>query len=274
MLILFSHALAFSVLLVAAVYDLKTSEVPDYILLPGIVGGVLLHGLYSIQVWSITPLLWSLGVGIAFSIYGWLAYFKGMWGGADAMAISVLGFAAPFGLDNIEVIFAVDMFLNILYIGFIYTILFSLFKAHKHINLYQSLLDHIRNNKKLLLFEFGGLTGFTIFILYFGGFNLVYPILLFSMIALIHFLQIVESNVFRREVPVSDVSPGEVVESEEVDGKIKGITEEELEKIKSETVVVKEGILFVPVFPAALLITDVFGGGVETVLWISEILFS
>lgn len=272
MLILFSHALAFSVLLIASYYDLKTSEVPDFVMIPGVLGGIILHAIYSVQTGSADPILWSLGVGTVFSVYGWFAYYQGWWGGADAFAVSVLGFATPFSLEGISYVYSMNLFLNMLYVGFLYTILFSLIKAYRNIDLLSSFYSHLKENKRLLTFELGAVTAFSIFLSLQNLSGILYFAILFSMVLLLHFLRNIEENVFRREEKIENVSPGQVVETEELDEKIKGVTEEELRSITADKVIVKEGIRFIPVFPVALLITDTLGGGIETILWLMELL--
>lgn len=331
MLILFSHLLAFSVLFIAAVSDLDTTEVPDLFPALGVIGGIMLHAAASLQQgvnfsvisnmsvlvsdpvnWLFAfgdPLLWSLGIGLFFSVYGWGLYLLGGWGGADAFAMSVLGFAAPYSLSGPGVLHGVDMFVNILLAGFAYTMLFSLYKSFKHEKIWKLTLEKIRGGEKRISLEviaagfLSLLGGFT------GSFKpLNYFVLFLVMIFLYRFMKVIQEEAMEREVEVEKLEGGEVVAKnleletfqsreknwigktlerirgleympsgleEVLDGaenrlgypEIVGITQQqiqELERRNVKQVEVKEGIRFVPVYPVALLLTEL-GIGVKWV---------
>lgn len=284
MLVVLSHALAFSSLFLGSIFDLKTTEVPDSVSLVGVTGGVLLHFFASLEAgFSLSqllnlsmmvsspfswiqalgdPLLWSLGVGIAFSIYGWGLYFLGMWGGADAFAMSVLGFAAPTGLTGFSVLHSVNMFLNILLAGFFYTMAYAVYKSWGK-NVLSRTYSELKQKEARVSIEvvlagaissLGSIT---------GSFNpLKYFMIFLSLIILYRYMKVIQEDVMSEEVSVSELEGGEVLESEELDdGRVRGVTEDEIEELESETVEVKEGVRFIPVFPLALLITDIVGGG-------------
>ncbi|MFB6147902.1 MAG: hypothetical protein ABEJ66_03385, partial [Candidatus Nanohaloarchaea archaeon] len=77
MFVIFSHLVAFSSLFIAAVSDLKTTDVPDIFGFAGVIGGVALHAAAAYTSGSLEPLLWSLGAGLVFSLYGWGLYLLG-----------------------------------------------------------------------------------------------------------------------------------------------------------------------------------------------------
>lgn len=287
MFIVLSHALAFAALFLGAMFDLKTTEVPDPVSIVGVLGGILLHFMASLNAgfnlntllnlslifqnpvsWLQAlgdPLLWCLGVGTAFSIYGWGIYFLGMWGGADAFAMSVLGFAAPYSISGFGFLHGIDLFMNIMIAGFLYTIIFAFYKASKEPEIWENTWNQIKEQEKRISLEIiaAGLLGFigeytATFngFFYFGFFVL--------LIFLYRFLKNIQDNLLSKEVPVSDLEGGEVLAAEEnhQDGKIIGITEDEIKELDQETVEIREGIRFIPVFPVALLMTDVFGFGI------------
>ena len=154
MFILISHILGFLGLSAAAIYDLKTTEVPDYLSLFVIGSGILFHGLASISQGSLTPITWSLVAGIIFGIYGWGMYYLGMWGGADAFIMNALGFAAPFAINSTpSIIYSVDLFVNIMLAGFVYTLIFSFYKAAKSQNIIQNMFKKISDQRKRVSLE-------------------------------------------------------------------------------------------------------------------------
>jgi hypothetical protein len=286
MLLVLSHALAFSTLFLAAVFDLKTTEVPDLVSIFGVVGGIFLHFMASLNAgFNLTtllnvslifqnplawlqalgdPLIWCLGVGTAFSIYGWGIYFLGMWGGADAFAMSVLGFAAPYSVAGFGFLHGVDLFLNIMIAGFLYTVIFAFYQATKRPEVWRNTWKQLKEQELRVSAEIvgAGLLGFAGE--YTGTFNGMFYFGFFVLLIFLYrFLKNIQDDLLSTEVPVSELEGGEVLAAEEEEGgKIVGITEEEIKSLDKETVEIREGIRFIPVFPIALIMTDVFGLGI------------
>ncbi len=290
MLIAASHAVAFIVLSVAAVFDLKTTEVPDTVSIIGVVAGLGLHLLASIPQMNFStitsagillsdpfiwiqafgdPLIWSLGAGAVFSLYGWGLYFLKMWGGADAFAMSVLGFAAPYAISGTGISFGLSIFLNILFLGMIYSLGYAVYKS-RGTNALSKTWKMVRQQEKRISLEimFAGalsammsISGFYVSLLYFT--------ILLSLIFLYRYLKVIQDDLMTKELQVSDLEPGDVLDdSEEQGGKVKGITEEEIKSIDKEKVKIKTGIRFIPVFPVALLLTELGVGGLSIIAFI------
>lgn len=286
MLIVLSHAIAFSTLFLGSIFDLKTTEVPDAVSVVGVGGGIFLHFLASLSsgfdlnslvnvslllgepvTWLQAvgdPLLWCFGVGTVFSIYGWGLYFLGMWGGADAFAMSVLGFAAPYSVSGFGFMHSIDLFMNIMIAGFVYTLVFAFYKAAKTPEVWRDTWKQLKQNENRVAAEIlgAGLLGFIGE--YTGTFNgLFYFAFFVLLIFLYRFLKNVQDGLLSTEVPVSELEGGEVLAADEEEGgKIVGITEEEIEELDKDTVEIREGVRFIPVFPIALVLTDVFGFGI------------
>lgn len=295
MLILASHAFAVVALTVAAAWDLITTEVPDQISVAVILVGIGSHGAISYLTGSFEPLIWSLGVGLAFSIYGWGMYFAGSWGGADAFVISALGFAAPYPFSGPDIVYPADLFVNVMLLGFLYAIGFAFYKALKADGVFAQALDNTRKEK----FRFAGEIALAaVFSLFLGTLLILDPLVYFisflSIILLYRFLVSVEEEIMTAEVSVSELEVGDVLATDEIEMKdvreenlvgillskvekyvesdfvrswresygyseIVGVSEDEIQKLNKngvEEVKVKTGIRFVPVFPLALFITD------------------
>ncbi len=260
MLVTLSHAAGFATLLAASAYDLRKGEVPDYISLVGIALGILLHAGASFQAGSIQPLLWSLGIGTGFFIMGWTAYLLGGWGGADALALAVLGFTAPYGVSEITSGYSIDLIVNMLIAGLLVTLVWSVvLAARQPEKVLSQTYKNLRTSKARLVLEIMGSLMFAFIAQEAGMQGGLYAVFFVTMVILIRFMRAIESEVFEVEKDIENVSPGEIVDTEALDGRIRGIEEEELEDLKDEdvdSVKVKSGIRFVPVFPVALLLTD------------------
>ncbi|MFB6209844.1 MAG: prepilin peptidase [Candidatus Nanohaloarchaea archaeon] len=286
MSIVFSHILAFCVLFVGGIFDWKTTEVPDSVNLIGVIGGVLLHlhaslprmdfsVLFSIDVllsdpvsWFFAlgePLAWSLGVGIIFSIYGWSLYHLGMWGGADAFAMSVLGFAAPYSVSGVSLFYPVSLFTASLLLGFLYTVSFSLLYTYRNPEILANTWQRLKRKERRISIEvvlagfisaIAALTSLRLALTYYSCFLL--------LIILTRFLREIQDHGMIRQVKVENLEGGEVLaREEESGGKVRGISEKEIKDFEKDTVLVRKGLKFVPVFPLALFLVDVAGFSVR-----------
>ncbi len=285
MYVIFSHLLAFATLFIASIFDLKTSEVPDHVSLVGVIGGIGLHFIASLKsgfdisvlsnlsvllnqplTWFQAlgePLMWSITIGVLFSVFGWGLYFMGMWGGADAFAMSVLGFAAPTSVHSFSVMHSANLFMNIMYVGFVYSLGFALYRSWGSGALRQTYSKIKQNELKVsgaiiaiaLISSLGAIS---------GGFNpLAYFLFFSSLVFVYYYMKVVQDDIMKEEVDVSELEGGEVLAKGELeDDKVRGIREEEIDELDTEKVVIRDGVRFIPVFPVALLITDLFGGGV------------
>jgi len=266
MYLVLSHVLAFVALTVNSFYDVlsEKGDVPDLPAFVAIGGGILLHSIQAWQLSSFEPVIWMLGVGTVFSVYGWLAYWKGLWGGADALGIMVLGFAAPYGFSGPELIYPVNIFVNIMIVGLVYTVGFAVYRAMSSEGFFTRVKDRVLDDRKRIPLE---LAGAAVFSAYAGTVNLnaySYFAAFVFIIFLYRFLKVLEDAEMTKTVAVEDLEGGEVVA--EHGDLIEGISEEEIDELDVDEVEVQEGIRFMPVFPVALLITDLFGGGVFLLL--------
>ncbi|MFB6190132.1 MAG: A24 family peptidase [Candidatus Nanohaloarchaea archaeon] len=310
MLILFSHLLAFSTLFIAAISDLKTTDVPDIFGIVGVVGGIALHAGASYVTGSLDPLLWSLGAGIAFSLYGWGFYLLDMWGGADAFAMSVLGFAAPYSLSGMGLLHGVNLFVNVMLLGFIYSLVFATYKALQAGGVFRETARLVEEREKRIALEVLAAGAFSALIQYAGMNGALYFVAMVALIFLYRFFQVLQDEAMAEEIRVSELEEGAVVDLESIDisiareknglgrriemlrekmgarglpgsdylrdleeragyPQIVGITGEEIDRLEEsdiEKVEVLSGARFVPVFPVALAVTDIFGGGLLLLL--------
>lgn len=281
MLVILSHLIAFTVLFAAAVSDLKTTEVPDSLNILGVVAGLALHFLTSLSYmdygvlfsdlllsapfeWFMAlgePLAWSFAVGAVFSLYGWGLYFLGMWGGADAFAMSVLGFGAPYAVSGPELVYPASVFTAVLVSGFLYTLGFGLYKLSLNPEVIGRTVEDMESNQRRVAFEIvaaGALSTLTAYNNLSTG--VIYFCCMLFLIALFHLFQNIQEDLMVEKVAVDDLEGGEVLgPDEELGGKIEGITQEDIDSIDKDYVNVREGIRFVPVFPVALLLVDVLG---------------
>jgi len=146
MLLEFSAITAFSLLFIASIFDVKSlkGDVPEIFLFSGVATGIIFHIAYTVKTGSLNPLLWSLGTGIAFTLYGYFAYRKGMWGGADMLGLSILGFSTPYLLGPIGLM---DLTVNIMGVGFVYALGYSMIGGLKSPKVRNNFRQNLENQK-------------------------------------------------------------------------------------------------------------------------------
>lgn len=276
-IILLSTAFIGSIL--AALFDLKTTEIPDQIPYVMIAVALVLYGIQSYLVWSYWPILNSLVVGLGLLGFGFLMYYFGQWGGGDAKILSAIGFLLP----ELPKGFAKDLILplplsysiNVFLIGAAYMLLYAFVVALFNKKIFLKFLDDIKASSTVL--SIGSVALFIAFFLinwylikYFQiSFNLLFVLKnsIFPLIATIalfivwKFAKTVENVGFKKRIHISKLKVGDVLLKSR---RWEGITKKELRKIKMsgrKFVVIKEGVRFAPSFPLALIFTLYFGDG-------------
>ena len=267
---------------VAAWWDLRTTEVPDYVSVTTAAAGLLFNAGLWIYTGEPFYIISSLVVGTVFFAVGWIFFMTGVWGGADALVMGAAGYALPYlpeafsPLFVAEWPFAFTLLFNIFIVGTIYTLGFAVYQGLKSEKVMSEFLKDMKDYWKRIVWIFVLYSGVLLGVSHFYGsgvsegvqyIQLTAPLLV-GMLMVYRYLRIVEDHGMREEIPVEELSEGDVlaedVETEEgtIDsGKIVGITGEQVERIKevSERVSIKYGVMFVPAFPVAILLSVTVG---------------
>ncbi|MFB6245339.1 MAG: prepilin peptidase [Candidatus Nanohaloarchaea archaeon] len=271
MFVLASHVIAVAALTVGAAWDLATTEVPDHLPATAVVAGLVLHGVKSFLSGELTPVFWSVTIGSVFSAYGWGLYFSGLWGGADAFSMSALGFAAPYSLAGPGYSHFLGLFINVMFVGFVYTMVYAVFRAATEGGFLKNWFEDLAARKGRIL-AVSAVSAFLVSLTLLLDSASLYFFLFVPGYLLYRFLKVLEEEAMREEVKAERVEPGQVVEAEGADDRIRGISEEEIDELGDETVVVKTGVRFVPVFPVALVLTDLSIGGTRLIMFLGSYL--
>lgn len=251
-IILFSVAFIGSLL--AGLWDLKTTEIPDEIPTIMAVLGVFLWLLSG----NLQALLLSVVFGLAFLGFGWLLYKAGQWGGGDAKLLSAIGFMLPMVNGTF---FAIDFFFNIFIVGLIYMIIYSITLGVMHKGTFSRFAKNLIEEKIVLVSVVVFLVASLIIFAIYPEIVIMPLFLVFAALLIIfwRYSRVVESNIFKRKIPVAKLRIGDVLmQSKQWDG----IDEAGLKRIKrsgKKFVVIKEGVRFGMVFPIALLVTYLIG---------------
>lgn len=260
--------------IIASIYDLKTTEVPDEIPLIMILIGVSFYSFQTIFTNNIVFLKTSLIAGISLLAFGILMYYSGQWGGADALILSALGFLLPFTPKNFKKTvfpFPLTYLLNSFFVGAVYLISYALIVSFRNKKIVKKFLVEIKGGMRNILFfstiTFFVLSGLSIFISssYFNIsiktflYPLIVTLLTILFFIIIQFAKCVEKVGFRKRIPVSKLKVGDILLSFK---QLRGIKREEIREIKKsgkKYVWIKFGIPYAPTFPLTLIFTLYFG---------------
>jgi Flp pilus assembly protein protease CpaA len=267
-------------LLYGSYTDIKTREIPDTLSLGLIYLGVAISICASILFWSFKPMLSSLAGLAAGTIFGLAFYYTGQWGGGDAKML--MGLGSMIGLDFFALSSGFPEFgifvINLLVFGAIYGVLWLLGLAIKDWKKFRPEFRKTRrraNIIKMRLFFLGLIILFAFVSLIikpdFMLIAMIYVLLFFIVLSMYIFLIIrtVEKTSLLKKIETKNLTEGDwvldKVKLKDADKYIytkTGITEKGIRMLRKSTiksVLVKEGIPFVPSFLIAYIFTIILG---------------
>ena len=248
--------------LIAGLWDLKTTEIPDEIPTLMAAIGIFFWFVFALTYGSFSALFMSFLTGTIFLVFGWVLYRAGQWGGGDAKLMSAIGFLVPFMPGAF--LFSFSFFSNVFLVGAAYVILYSIVLGIMNPStVFTGFSRDLAVTWRKVLIAPVLITAFFLsLMLYFNAVDFAMLSGLFLAMLLImafwRYAKVIEKRVFIREVPASSLMVGDVLmESKTWDG----LTEDELEKLKKTKgkYTIKEGVRFGPVFFLALVATMVSG---------------
>jgi len=246
----FNQAISLIGSLIAGLWDLKTTEIPDEI--PFLIAslGIFSWFVYMLSFGDSYPFILSIFLGSLFSVFGFILYKLGQWGGGDAALLGAIGYSMPFfGINQ-----AINFIFNLFVFGAVWVIIYVIFITILNKRVLLEFKKKVEEDffVKMLIF-------FMIFSFSLSIINLIF--FLFGLYALLFlfvvYAKVLEKTVFIKRIPTSKLKVGDVLLKSKV---WVGITQEELEKIRKEKkyVLIKEGVRFGIAFFIALVFTLFF----------------
>ena len=270
--------IALAWLIFASVSDIKTHEVPDWLSYSLIAIGLTSALLNSLIFYEIKFLIHSLFSFGSFFLFSLLLYYTRQWGGGDVKLLAALIALFPIYPEellyylnpNLDLPFILILILNIVIFGALYSLIYGIYLIKKNkVNLIKEIKNY-KLNKIYILIPLIILTiSFLIQDLILKLFFLSLGIIILITPFLLIYVKIIEKRCMLKKININKLTEGDwITENIYYKGKLvynknsTGIIKEQislLKKIRIKTVIIKEGIPFVPVFLISFIITITFG---------------
>ena len=251
-------------LLIASYTDLKVREVPDWLSYGLIFAALGIRSIFAINCSTDIFISGLLGLAVCMGL-AYLLYYTHQWGGGDSKQLmamgAVIGIQFPFNNGSFTVLW---FFLAMLFLGAIYGIFWMFYLALKRRSVFWPKLKETLGEYKnvqwfLLAFTFVlTIIGFWYHFAFLG----IFPAVIFYLII---FVNTVEDSCFLRQTKPKDLTEGDwlaedvVIKKKSVMPK-KTLDYQDLKTLRAlhrqgkiNTVLIKEGIPFVPSFLFAYL---------------------
>ncbi len=275
------YSLSFITLLIGSFTDLKTREVPDWVNYGFIISGVTLNLLFSAIYSDLHFIISSIvGLLIFFGI-AYLMFYAGQWGGGDSKIL--MGLGAMIGVDfrfkTSQFLF--DFFINALFIGAIYGLLWSFFLVFKNKKKFFKEFNKILMEKKIIKAKKIMLAALILvfallFFIKFSYFKILILSLAFLTLTTFYlwiFVKAIEKSAMYKLVEPPKLTEGDWIVKDVFVGKQYicgpkdlGIEKRQIRKLielykkgKVRKILIKEGVPFVPSFFIAFVVTFIFG---------------
>ena len=276
-----TFALSFIALFVGTITDFKTREVPDWVNYGLVISGIGLNLLFSAIYSNPSFIINSLiGLAIFFGI-AYIMFYAGQWGGGDSKMLMGLGAMIGIDVGFKTQQFLLGFFINALFIGAVYGLLWSFFLVFKNKRKFLKefnkilLKKEMANAKKFML----AILVLLFIILFFIRIYYIKILILSSAFLILTtfylwiFVRAIEKSAMYKSVEPASLTEGDwIVKDVYVNKKYicgpkdLGIEKKQIRQLmelykrrKVGKILIKEGIPFVPSFFVAFIVTFMLG---------------
>jgi Flp pilus assembly protein protease CpaA len=271
-LLLFGIALI--AIIFASVTDIKKHEVPNWLNFSLLGIALAIRGIASILLWEFSYFYWALIAVVIFYALGNIFYYGNILGGGDVkllIALSAVFATKPYFVTSaINEPFLLTFLINALLFGAIWAIIISIYYFFK-IPKKEFSLEFKKLQKKIKLLRITCLILALVVLVLFFVFD-EYLFILVSIVVLLlpylySFIKIIEDKCLIKEVKAKDLREGDYlldsikVKKIIIKKSIHGLSSKDISLLKriKKKVLIKEGIVFVPLLLLALLASLFYG---------------
>ena len=279
--VIVTYILSFIALFIGTITDLKTREVPDWVNYGLVMSGIGLNLLFSIIYSNPSFIINSIiGLAIFFGI-AYIMFYAGQWGGGDSKMLMGLGAMIGIDVGFKTQQFLLGFFINALFIGAVYGLLWSFFLVFKNRKKFWKEFNKILSERKianakkimLVILVLLLIILFFIKIYYIKILILSLSFLILTTFYLWIFVKAIEKSAMYKLVDPAKLTEGDwivndvYINKQYICGpKDLGIEKKQIKKLiefykkgKIKKILIKEGIPFVPSFFIAFVVTFIFG---------------
>lgn len=276
-------SICLAALIIGTITDIKTREVPDWLNYGLIFTGFGIRLIYSAAASDWWFILYGLAGFGAFFLVSLAMFYAGQWGGGDAKMF--MGLGAMLGLNFNENLFLdsflVGFFINLLFVGALYGLLWSSVLAVAKRKFFIKEFRHMLQARKFILLRRGVLLVILLILVsmfIIDDLFLRISLLSLSFLMLIGlylwpFVKSVENACMYKRVFPKQLTEGDwIADDVKIDGKLiagpkdLGIEKKQIKKLlafyeqgKVNKIKIKEGIPFVPSFLIGFILALAFG---------------
>jgi len=280
------YGIAFVALLIGSYTDLKQREVPDWLNFGLMIGGIGIRLIFSLFSGDWSFIVEGIMGFILMVIFAYILFYSGQVGGGDAKLF--MGLGAIFGLPLVWDNFLLGFVINVFLIGAIYGLLWSFVVAMRNKKKFFKEWKKLTRTKIMmkvrkfsLLCSAILLVGFLFLNDIFLRFILLSFVILYVLFFYVWvFTKAVEKACMIKEVKPEALTVGDWIPKEiKINGKViaspkdLGVDEKQIKLLiqlkkqrKIKTVLVKDGIPFVPSFLFGFLCTVYIGNPIQYLL--------
>jgi Flp pilus assembly protein protease CpaA len=262
----------FIILITAAYVDIKTLEVPDWLNYAGIMIGLGVNAIYSVQQASWQPIIGS-GIGLLAGLaFGSLMYYTGQWGGGDAKLLIAVG--AIVGGELSLQSFGISFMFNLFIFGAVWGLFYTAILGIRNFTKVKNTWKEVTVDKKWLRILTLALAACLLVAgVLIKGLMLPFFLLAFAVYMIYHLVVLVKSvelSCMHKRIKPDKLTEGDwlleevCVGGKKIAGPSKtGLQKKELEELRKrcpgKEICVKYGLPFTPAFLLAFIVTLIAG---------------
>ncbi|MBU5557639.1 MAG: A24 family peptidase [Candidatus Aenigmatarchaeota archaeon] len=260
----------------AGLWDLKTTNIPDWVCAVMIATGLLLFGIEGAQTGDWSGLTMSVVVGGIFALFGLGMYLTGQWGGGDGELMAAIGVLLPLWPFGQMSVFPMPLafFINVFFVGAIYTVGYAAVLACSKPTLRAAISHKVKADAHIIVPISIGVTAAVAVLWSMSGMAwlVILPLVVIAMPILYRMLNAVEKSFYVRipasKLKVDDMLGEDIPRLKLYKKYIRGLTATEVKKIRKyrSYVMIRDGVRFGIVFHIALIVTLLVGDIVTFIL--------
>ena len=197
---------------IAGLWDLKTTDIPDALVIAMIILGFSINFYEGFLTGDFSLFIDSLVFGGIFFVFSFAMYYFGQWGGGDGellIAIGVLLPTLPSTFSKTLLPFSISFFINSIFIGAIYSIIYAIILIYRNRGMKTKIVKELKDTK-IIMIIIGNLFLSVIFA-FIQAFMLSFIFILITVLYLFRKSSKTFEMKFYKKIPISKLRVGDMI---------------------------------------------------------------